>query len=99
LQFEQKDGKVYKPFSGMMVDMNEDGGPKEGIVIDVKERDRNSYYVTVRIAGQSKEVEVKWPSDRITFCSKLIPSRECEKKSMDPVEASRLKFDVCFSQH
>ena len=83
----------------MMVDMNEDDGPKEGIVLSVRDHQKNSYLITVKIAGNNKEEEVKWPSDRVAFCSKLIPNRECEKKSQDPAEANLLKFDVCFSQH
>jgi len=65
----------------MMVDMNEDDGPKEGIVLSVRDHQSNSFLITVKIAGATKEEEVKWPSDRVTFCSKLIPNRECEKKS------------------
>jgi len=37
LVFDQPDGKTFRPFPGMMVDMNEPGGAKEGIITEVKE--------------------------------------------------------------
>lgn len=99
LVFDQPEGKTFKPFAGMMVDMNEEGGAKEGIITEVKDAAKHTYLITVKIAGSPKEEEVKWPSDRVAFCRELIPTRDCEKKSENPQDANSLKIDICFSQH
>jgi len=97
LKFDPAGGKPFKPFPGMMVDVN-DGNDKEAIVTAVKETTKkDNYIVTCKVTGIEDSVNFDWPGAKIDYCGAKLPDRDCAKKSLNPEESSKYKAQICFS--
>ena len=80
-----------------MVDVSTENGDREGIITRVQLIEKEKYKIDLRIIGDPRSKELKWPSAEVHYCQELIPNRKCDPKSMNPEEAKKFKLNICFS--